>query len=177
MQKNSKLKKKKNLETKDLLIFFGGTDGKNITTKIIKIIKNDEFKHLNIHLVLGIFNKNKIKIKRTLKLKQNIKIYSNLSNLNYLLNKSDTAIISGGTILLEAIAAGLKILVINQSLNQSYNSTYLQKKKYLNILNVRNINENVLLKFIFKTKNSIKKNIIDYNGVNRIKKILLKNHE
>ena len=172
-----KVKNKKNLETKNLFIFFGGTDGKNITTKIIRILKNDEFQHLNIHLVLGIFNKNKIKIKKTLKLNYNIKLYSNLGNLNYLLNKSDTAIVSGGTVLLEAIAAGLKILVINQSSNQSYNSIYLKKKKYLRILKDRDINKNKLLKFILKKNNNIRNNIIDYNGTNRIKKFLLKNYE
>jgi UDP-2,4-diacetamido-2,4,6-trideoxy-beta-L-altropyranose hydrolase len=172
-----KVKKKKKLETKNLLIFFGGTDGKNITSKIIKILKSDEFQNLNIRLVLGIFNKNKIKIKKNLKLNQNIKLYCNLDNLNYLLSKSDTAIIAGGTVLLEAIAARLKILVINQSLIQSYNSIYLKKKKYLSILKNKKITKNKILKFILKKNNNIKKNIIDYNGSIRIKKILLKNYE
>jgi UDP-2,4-diacetamido-2,4,6-trideoxy-beta-L-altropyranose hydrolase len=172
--KKFKVKRKKNLETKNLFIFFGGTDGKDITSKIIKILKNNEFQNLNIHIVLGIFNKNKIKIKKDLKHNQNIKFYSNLDNLNYLLSKSDTAIVSGGTVLLEVIAAGLKILVINQSLSQSYNSTYLKKKKYLSFLKNKNITKNKILKFILKKNNNIKKNIIDYNGSRRIKKILFK---
>ena len=120
--------KKKNSKSRNLFIFFGGTDGKNITNQIIKVFNDSEFRSFNIHLVIGFFNKKKKKIKNTVSRIKNIKLYQNLNNLNYLLYRSDTAIISGGTVLLEAIAAGLKTLVINQSFNQSHNSIYLKKK-------------------------------------------------
>ncbi len=167
--------KKKYSQTKNLFIFFGGTDGKNITTQILKIINDSEFRRFNIHLVVGVFNKQQKKIKKTIKGIKNVKLYQNLDNLNYLLNRSDTAIISGGTVLLEAIAAGLKILVINQSINQSYNSIYLKKKNFLDVMNVKDINKSTILKFFFKKNNMPRKNIIDYNGTKRIRKFLMQN--
>lgn len=167
--------KKKYSGSKNLFIFFGGTDGKNITNQIIKVINDSEFQIFNIHLVVGIFNKKQKKIKKTVRGFKNIKLYQNLDNLNYLLNRSDIAIISGGTVLLEAIAAGLKILVINQSFNQSYNSIYLKKKNFLDIMKIKKISKNTILKFILKKNIHLRKNIIDYNGTKRIRDLLVKN--
>ena len=168
-------KKAINFVTKNLFIFFGGSDSNGITLKVARILKNDQFKHLKIFFIIGIFNKDKNKIKIVLKSNKNIKILAKLNDLYKVIRKCDTAIVSGGTVLLEVLAAQLKILVINQSYNQSYNSSYLKKYKFLDIIKIKNIKPNILLTFFNKKKN--KKKLIDYYGAQRIKKILLRNYE
>jgi len=171
-----------NLKIKNVLVFMGGSDTADLTTKILRILISNKFSHLNLNLVVGINNIKYFIIKKLAKLRPKTKIYHNLLNLKNIIKRSDIAICSGGTVIWEFIFFGLPSLVINQAQNQIYNSKYLDGVGAIKLLKEKeSVHSSDLENFL--TKNLLKKNftipskiwkLLDGKGLLRIKKIINK---
>ncbi len=177
--KNKKKIVKSNYKIKNVIIFMGGSDTKEFTLKILKILGKKEFLHLNLFVVVGINNVNFFLIKKLAKGRLNTSVYYNLSSLSNLIKKSDIAISSGGSTISEFIFFGLPSLVINQANNQLNNSNYLNKMGAIKLLKKKSPKNKDLTKFFRKnllTKNFIvpKKifNLLDNKGSSRISKTI-----
>ena len=172
---------KKNYNFKNILIFMGGADRLNLTSKILKIISRFKNKNFFLRVVLGVENKkfNKTKYKKIYKNK--IKFYKNLSTLDKVILKSQIAISSGGSVLWHFISMRLPSIVINQADNQIQNSKYLNKLGLIKLFNAH-FNNNSLEKFLIKNIFENKKkfnisnkfsNLFDNKGLKRIANVIL----
>lgn len=176
--KNKRVNKIKSY-IKNVLIFMGGSDTANLTTKILQILSSKKFLHLNLNFVVGINNIKYLLIKKLAKLRPQTKIYHNLPNLINVINKSDIVISSGGTAIWEFIFFGVPSLVINQANNQIYNSKYLHKvgaiklfgRNTINLIPLKNFLKENLLKKNFRIPYKITK-LFDGKGTLRVKKII-----
>ncbi len=155
---------KKNKSKDGLFIFFGGTDTKNITYKIL--LKLKKITNYPIYVVIGIKNKNKNKI---LSLSKNsIKFIDKYSNLSIILDKCDKAIVAAGSVLWELIQKKIQIWAVCTAKNQKYNLYNLKKCGLIKILDLKKISQKYLLKII-NNKCSVKyAKIVDGNGIKRI---------
>ena len=99
-------------EQKRCLICIGGADRFNITTKIIKLLKNNRNIEV-INVVIGTSFLFKAELKRVIhKIEKKINIYSGLSSndMSNLMQSSDFGIFPASTVSIEAIAVGLPLL-------------------------------------------------------------------
>ena len=158
--------KAKKLKKNGIFVFLGSVDQKNLTTKLLNILKKVTYKR--IFIVIGKKNKNKNKILK-IQDKKFFKI-SKFVNLGLYLNKCDTAIISGGSIIWEALNYKLKTIAIVTAKNQYENIKNLKKDNIINTLGLNQLNENELRKILLQTKRIKLKNIVDGNGIKRIYK-------
>lgn len=170
---NSKVKK----DDKNLFLFFGGYDNKNLTQKVINSLEIIKIK-LNIYLPLAY--KQAIKIKKK---KHNFIFFEPEKYFNEL-NKSNIAIISGGITLFDSILNKKKIICIPQYKHQELNVKKILKTKAINYLSSKNKNfdvnlVNLVLK-IYKDKhylkkiNAIQRRIIDIKKVKNTLELFLK---
>lgn len=130
--------RKINKKIQDIFIMMGGTDTKNLTPEIIKILNTIslDFKK---HIVLGNGTKNIDLIMN--ESDENTKIYQNLNAfaLKQLMEKCDIAITTAGQTIYELISARLPFVCIKIADNQEYNIKGLLEKKiifdYINLEN------------------------------------------
>lgn len=165
-------------KNKEILILIGGNDIKNITLKIVKIIKQN-FPDYSLNIV----SKNK-EIDKYLSLKD--KRYFNLSagEIIKLIEKSYIAISACGQTLFELTKIGIATLGIKIAENQNDNILYFTKEKYLEYIgsfNDKFFENNLLRGFKIleneeenKKRIDIGKNLTkDINGAKEIIKLLL----
>ena len=88
---------------KEILIFLGGSDSKNITSKILKIISNIKFEKLNFKVIIGQNNKKYQYIIKNFSKYKNIDLLFNIDSLTNLIKNSDFIVSSLGTVLWEII--------------------------------------------------------------------------
>ena len=168
---NSDLKKRlvKNPRKKltKILIFMGMTDSTNITIKILKILNLSIFKKYNVKVIIGSNNSKSKKIKELSKKRKNTKFYSNINNMNEVINNSDLAISSGGTFLWECIYLGKPSLIITRSKRDLKNYKYLEKIKCLKILGKENNTD-------AKIKKNLQKSLLNIDNFdnNKISKVI-----
>ena len=176
VSKNFLIQKKKKNKFKNILIFMGTTDSKNLSHKIYEAIKNKETSHLKFKLIKGYKNENLKQVIKNNKL-SNFK-FLNFSN-NFLRNlyQADVFISSGGSSVWESVLLGKKTLIFNHSQKQFENSTNLEKKglvkQFRKKLTYKNITHFLISEINSKNKNSYKNNFLDPYGLDRIKKIIL----
>lgn len=180
-KRNITINKKK---IKKILVSCGGSDKENCSLKIIKFF----YKHKNIfHLncVIGPFfdRRNIFKIKNFIKLyklKKNVKLLFNIRNLTNIFNKFGVIVCTSGLTKYEAVAFGLPSIVLTPNkFQERYHLDFLKKniclsikpsdlhKKEYNIISF--LNDFTLLKKMIEKG----KNLIDFKGSKRIKKILI----
>ncbi len=164
--KNQNTKVKKNI--KNIFIFFGGFDSKNLSYRVIKSLNQID---LSLNIVLPSAYKNIIKGNKS---KHKI-IFFKPEKYFHELMKSNIAIIAGGLSLFDAILRKKKIICIPQYKHQEINAKKIFKTNSINYLSPNNkkfntILENIFLK-IYKNKSYLKKiNTIQERIIN-IKKI------
>jgi len=113
---------------KNILITMGGSDPKNLTTKIVKSIIKLKDIHLNV--VLGKLYEYYGEIE-SLKnnFKDKISIYKNIDNMPEMMAKNEIIIGTGGNTSFEAAYMGLPGILINQIDLQARNSKNYEEKK------------------------------------------------
>jgi len=143
--------KKKRYKKEGIFISIGGSDSKNLTIKILKILKD-----IKINLYTTTANKNINKIKRFVKnkrYKKNIKFYIN-ADISKGMAKSKCGIITPSTIAYEALFMKLPFIAIQVAKNQTNLVKYLKSKRY-DILTQRNLDGRKIKKSIRKlTRNT-----------------------
>lgn len=162
--------KTKKFKANGIFIFFGSVDEKNVTLRLIKILK--EITNKKIFIIIGKRNKNKNKILAIKK--KNFLFIDKYTNLNLYLRKCNTAIVAGGSIVWETLYNKLNTIVIPTARNQYSNIKNLEKDKIIQTLYLNKLNENALKSIIFQKKNNFFKNIVDGNGIKRIYKGVIK---
>ena len=159
---------------KNVLVFMGATDSKNLSIKIYNAIKEKNITHLNFKFIIGYNNSTLESIIKRNKLK-NIK-FINFSNkfLNYL-NKTDIFISSGGSSVWDSVFLQKKTLIFNHSSKQFENSFNLERKGLIKVfkrgLTSKNINNFLILETKLNNKNNFEsKNFFNAIGVSEIVK-------
>lgn len=130
----------------DILITTGGTDKYHVTYSLLEYLcKNHILEKINIHAVIGRFNKDEIKIKQLADIYDYIYIYKDINYMSELMMKCDIGISAGGTTLFELCACGLPTICFSMADNQILGTESLADKGYMyNIGDIRcNINERV----------------------------------
>jgi len=180
---NKFLKLKKKIKArkkiKKIMIFFGGSDKLNLTSKILPIV--NFFKKIKFLVIIGNLNKNKKKIIKISKKYKNISLFKEVTNVKmaYLISQSDLAIGAGGVNLFERLYLGLPSLVIQASKNQLLNIKNSEKKGLVVNLGINNsiTNKKIinLILLLIKNKNRFKKFSINcLNSLENIQNYYLK---
>ena len=174
LPKKKQIKKNKVNTIKNVLVFMGATDSKNLSIKIYNAIKEKNITHLNFKFIKGYNNSTLESIIKRNKLK-NIK-FINFSNkfLNYL-NKTDIFISAGGSSVWDSVFLQKKTLIFNHSSKQFENSFNLERKGLIKVfkrgLTSKNINNFLILETKLNNKNNFEsKNFFNAIGVSEIVK-------
>jgi len=127
IEKGGKVLKRRG-KTKSILLSLGGSDPKNITLKLLKIVR----KYNNIHTltVTTSANKNLKKLESFTRYKKNITLIINSNNMANLMKNSDFAIITPSVTVNEALFMGLPFLAIKTANNQNEAYRYLKNKGF-----------------------------------------------
>lgn len=165
----------------NILITSGGSDKKEFLYKVCSQLRDVKNIKLTVIIGKGVKRNNPIfKFKRHRK----IKLLSDTKDIYSNLKKSDIAIVSGGTVMFEAISSGKITFVCQTYENQKYAINYFRKKKIINYLgkvqNIRKKNLRTLTSFnnikrintIFLFKKQISQ--IDGKGLLKVQKIIKK---
>ena len=166
-------------EYRNIFLFFGGHDNKNLAQKVVNSLNLIEFK-LNIYLPLAY--KSLVKIKKT---RHNL-IYFRANEYFKKLNKSNIAIVSGGISLFDTILNKKKTICIPQYKHQVLNAKKISKTRAINYLNSENkkFDENLvnLILKIYKDEiylkkiNTIQERIINIKKVKNTLEIISKTY-
>lgn len=170
--------KKKSNSVKTILLFFGGVDPDNVTSKVLRALKDKNFDQYHFELVIGAENPNKNEILEIFKEKQNLTIHHQLKSMAEVIARSDIAICSGGSNTWERACLGLPSLVITLAKNQVSYSKKLNELGYIEWLgDFRDIDEKVIrtkvLSFIKNSKkrlmmSKLSMGIVDGYGSKRV---------
>lgn len=142
--------KKKIKNNKEVLIYMGDTDRKNLTLKILKVVSKKIFKKFNFKILIGNTNTKKLNIIQRIKDKKNLNYYYFQSSLKKIFNKIDLAIVGGGSIIFDLLLAKIPTIVMCQNINQYkilIRSNICHKK---NLLKYKNYTLNYLEDFLKK---------------------------
>jgi len=101
-----------------LLVFLGGVDETNETTKAINAINALERSDLSIDVVVGSGNPHQKQIDELCASLKNIRFHCQISNMAELMANADLAICAGGTVTWERFCLGLPALVVSVADNQ-----------------------------------------------------------
>ena len=171
-----KIKYEENKYKKNILIFTGTKDSKNITLKIYNTIKKYGFYNYQFTFIIGFYNKNKKFFSSQKKIK-NIK-FKNFGN-KFLeeISKHDFFISAGGSSIWEALFLNKINIVFNHSSKQFENSKNLEKLGYIYQFK-KKLFIHRIGRFLMDTLSSestiIKhKKIIDGRGLSRIVKHII----
>ncbi|BDU51153.1 UDP-2,4-diacetamido-2,4,6-trideoxy-beta-L-altropyranose hydrolase [Haliovirga abyssi] len=157
--KDNKDNKDNKEKIEDILITFGGSDIKNITPKILKLLAKNDLK-LKKHIVIGKGYKNIAQIKKEADNNTNFYYNLNAEEMKNLMLKCDFAISAAGQTIYELLRIGIPFVAIKVADNQENNIKGLSK------LGINCFDEFTIEKlklYYFKIPK-----IIDGKGVNRI---------
>lgn len=110
-----------------ILISFGGSDPKNYTGMVLKILNDKEYQHIAIDVVLGAASNYKEEIKAICDKNKNFTLHVQIDYMSRLMAEADLFIGAGGTTSWERLAIGLPGIVIAIAQNQIAVSKELEK--------------------------------------------------
>lgn len=103
-----------------VLISTGGTDQLNVSGGLIKQLMNtEETKNLEIHVIVGRYNKNKDYLYQLKQLYSNVILHENVTDISYWMRYCDVAISASGVTLYEMCACGIPTICLSVAKNQS----------------------------------------------------------
>lgn len=104
----------------NLLITTGGTDNYNMCYSIAKkVLEDDKFNNIKVHIIIGKFFKNKKLLYDLQKNYKDLILHDNVINMASIMNLCDLAISAGGTTLLELCSCGIATICFSISDNQT----------------------------------------------------------
>jgi UDP-2,4-diacetamido-2,4,6-trideoxy-beta-L-altropyranose hydrolase len=162
-----------------ILIFMGGADSKNVTSKLIEALSENEFNSIHLDIVIGSNNSNKLEIEHKANKRGNFTIYFDRPHLADLMNTADLSIGAGGNTAWERVCIGLPSFIITLADNQVALANYLNNLGFVSYIGNYDIITNILIQNSIRKeikdgqlrKNFIaNKNICDGMGVSRVAK-------
>jgi UDP-2,4-diacetamido-2,4,6-trideoxy-beta-L-altropyranose hydrolase len=164
-----------NKKVKQILITLGGSDVRNMSYKLGRLLKN-EFPNINIFIILGSNFKYLNKYKDQIKKEFNLYIDPDVKKLKKIMLNSDIAISSGGQTIYELMHIGLPSVSLLLAHNQLDNIKILKELKlsyYVGKWNDKYLNKKIIktIKFIMKYRvrkkiNKKYKTILNKNDFN-----------
>ena len=127
---------RKNLRKRDgyvkrIMIFFGGSDPTNETTKALEAIRMLNRSDIAVDVVVGSANPNKDKINKLCAATTNVAYHCQVENMAQLMVDADLFIGAGGTTVWERCAMGLPSLVTTVAENQEKTVSDMAESGYL----------------------------------------------
>ena len=110
--------KRQNGFVKKIMVFFGGSDPTNETSKALKALATFNAKDIEIDVIVGNQNKVKRQIKDLCQRHPNMNYYCQVDNMAELMVEADVAIGAGGTTTWERLYLGLPTLTLVVAENQ-----------------------------------------------------------
>ena len=105
-------------EVRRVLVFFGGSDRRNMTALTLEALSAPEFGHLEVHVVVGASNSHRVQLERQALSRPLTNLYGPRPHLAGLMMQSDISIGGGGATTWERMCLGLPCMVITLSENQ-----------------------------------------------------------
>jgi UDP-2,4-diacetamido-2,4,6-trideoxy-beta-L-altropyranose hydrolase len=101
-----------------ILVFFGGSDSSNQSSKVLDALSSSDLEHLAVDLVLGIDHSHRDQIDALASSRGNVNIHNNLGTLAGLMARADFAIGAGGITTWERMSCGVPSLIVAVASNQ-----------------------------------------------------------
>jgi len=176
-------KARKNLRKRDggvdrILVFMGGADPKNVTSKALRAIHMLELSDIAIDVVVGNLSPYHDEIKILTSKMPNTICHHNVENMANLMSSADLCIGAGGTTTWERCCAGLPTIAIILAENQKNISESLDKEGALiNLGWCHNVTENNIKEVIeglidnpqkMVSMSDKSRRLVDGEGVNRV---------
>jgi UDP-2,4-diacetamido-2,4,6-trideoxy-beta-L-altropyranose hydrolase len=117
-----------------VLVFMGGADSKNVTSKIIEAFSDSRFDAIKFDIVVGSNNSKLNHLEKIVETRSNFIIYQNRPHLADLMQQSDFAFGAGGSSAWERICIGLPSAIITLSENQIFLTKKLHNFNLVNYL-------------------------------------------
>ena len=108
----------RNGEIANLLVYFGGSDNSDETSKTLNAINKLNIPELVVNVVVGVSNKQKDRIECMCRKHRNWHYFCQINNMAELMNMADLAIGAGGTTTWERLYINLPSIVISVADNQ-----------------------------------------------------------
>jgi len=115
----------------NLLIFFGGVDKDNCTTKVLWSLKDQIKNFSRVDVVVGAANPNKHEVEQICLKYDNCVFHEQISNMAELIAHADFSIGACGATMGERIFLGLPSIIFSVADNQVEVSHYLHEAKYV----------------------------------------------
>lgn len=114
---------------KNILIFFGGGDHKNLTQKVIEILIScpNNTKDIKFNVIVGASNQNKDRIQSLCETNPNFTFHCQVNNMDAMMREADLFIGAGGTTNWERMCIGLPAVLISIAENQEESCRELTK--------------------------------------------------
>lgn len=125
---------KSRVKLSKIVIFFGGVDKDNATSKLLFLLKEKLVKFESVNVVVGQANPFKGQVKAFCEGLNNCHYLEQVSNLAEIYSQSDLAIGAGGATTGERIYLGLPSIVFSLADNQVEVAKYLDAKNYITFL-------------------------------------------
>lgn len=107
------------IDVNNILITTGGTDSYKIALKLVELItKIPKLKQCEYHIISGMFNISRIKLREYERLYDNIHVYENVRNMSELMLKCDIAISASGSTMYELCACAVPVISFSMADNQ-----------------------------------------------------------
>ena len=173
--RNFKKYKKLKYLNKSFFVSSGGSDIHSFLYKVSRILINMEPKKIKVMVGYGVKKNNRIF--NLAKKNKKIKLLKNINNPIKHMQSCEYVIVTGGTVCFESVAAKLNTICIQNYDHQIPAVKFLSKKKVLqNFGTLKGITKkkftNLFRKNKFNNEINYNNNIIDFNGIKRLKTII-----
>ena len=129
------LKQQHNGQVQSILVFFGGTDPSDYTSKALQALAHPDFEHLTVHTVIGANHPNPDEVKSLVENLPKGYYHENLPSLAGLMLQCDFMIGGGGTTTWEKMCLGVPAIVATIAENQEAFSKALAESGYHLLMN------------------------------------------
>lgn len=167
---------------KKVLVCFGGSDPNDITLRVLKMLKTNEYSNLKIFIVAGPGYSGNERLKKEINGFRNITLLKAAPNLARLIKGMDLAILSGGILMHESSVLGVPSMIICHNSEQNTEAMAFHRHRIVYNLGLHNKVSDRRLKSIFDRllksapmRKRLSKNAnkyIDAYGVKRIAEII-----
>jgi UDP-2,4-diacetamido-2,4,6-trideoxy-beta-L-altropyranose hydrolase len=111
-----------------ILIFFGGVDVHDLTSKVIKIIQQMNIQQITIDVVVGGQNQHRKRIVALCEEMTNAQCYFQISNMSELMSAADLAVGGAGSMVWERCFLGLPAIIFSMAENQIENAEKISER-------------------------------------------------
>jgi UDP-2,4-diacetamido-2,4,6-trideoxy-beta-L-altropyranose hydrolase len=162
-----------------ILIFMGGADSKNVSSKVIEALSENEFNSIHLDIVIGSNNSNKLEIEGIANERGNCTVYFDRSHLADLMNTADLSIGAAGNAAWERVCVGLPSFIITLADNQVPLANYLNKLGFVSYIGHHDLVTTKLIQNSIRVEIkdrqlrnnfNVNKTIFDGMGVSRVAK-------